>query len=111
MMKSLTYQQRIEALSNCKTFIELMDKVQPIIDDILHEDEMLYSINKRWRTYGTWEVQLWTNEYRFGKQLSELLMKHKLTTHDEDKIFTIDDFSDVIRECVEEYAYDYWNEN
>lgn len=106
-----TYQQRIEALSECKTTFELLDKVQPIINDIMHEDEMLYSINRCWVYYGTWQAQLWTNEYRFGKQLSELLIKKKIITHDEDKQFTIDDFEDVIRECVEEYAYDYWSNN
>lgn len=110
-MKLPTYQKRIEALSECKTMIELMNKVQPIINDIIHEDKMLYSIHKIWTYYGTWKVTFIPNKYRFGEQLSEKLMKHKLTTHDEDKQFTIDDFEDVIRECIEEYAYDYWNEN
>ena len=102
-----TYEERlVEAGLDSKTRVELTDKVNTIVADILNTDSRLWSINRKISGYGTWRVSLWLNEYHFGQELSERLMSRYFITHDEDKQFTLADFNDIIDEVCQEYAYD-----
>ena len=105
-MKTYTYEERIKVIAESSAnFNELMERTKSIIEEILKEDERLFSADKRWVYYGTWKVTLFVNEYRFGDELAEKLRKISIITHDEDKEFEIKDLEEEIRECVEEYAY------
>ena len=105
-MKTYTYEERIKVVAeSSKTFNELMERTNSIIEEILKEDDSLFCTNKRWVYYGTWKVTLFVNEYRFGAELAEKLRKVSVITHDEDKEFEISYLEEEIRECVEEYAY------
>lgn len=114
-MTTYTMQQRIENLlqSNADAnWNELYSKVEAIIYEEIFEnlDATLYSINKFWKNYGTWRAELWVNSYWFGEKVAEILNGIAITTHDEDKEFTLEDFSDEITEAITDWAYEYWGD-
>lgn len=106
-METLTIEkQLIEQSSHANTMVELMNNIQPIINDVMATDNRLLSVDKQWINYGTWKVTVWANDYHFGKELTQYLKKISIITHDEDKKFTIKDLETEIREMCETYAYD-----
>lgn len=79
-------------------------------DEVMDTDECLYAINKTHASsYSTWNVELWLNEYHFGRKLAEALAS-RITTHDEDKEFTLSDFKDVLSEKFDEFIYNLYDE-
>lgn len=104
-MKTETYEERIKEIAESSEYVELLERTTSVIEEILIEDDSLFSCDKNWVYYGTWKVTLFVNEYRFGNELAEKLRKISIITNDEDKEFEISDLENEIRECVEEYAY------
>lgn len=105
-MKTETYEERIKKIAESSEYVhELLERTAAVIEEILLEDESLFSCDKNWVYYSTWKVTLFVNEYRFGNELAEKLRKISIITNDEDKEFEISDLEDEIWECVEEYAY------
>lgn len=114
-METYTMQQRIENLLKTNAnanWNELYSKVDAIIYEEIFDglDSTLYSVTKRWKNYGTWQVTLWVNSYWFGEKVAEILNEIKITTHDEDKKFTIEDFADEITERITDWAFEYWGD-
>lgn len=106
-MITFTYQYRLEqAAQDAESKEELLDKVDCIVYDILQEEYRLWGIGRKYAGYGTWHMTLWVNEYRFGRDLAGMLNRLYIITHDEDKVFTLYDFEDVIFDTCWEFAYD-----
>ncbi len=101
------YEERVrEVAEKAETRNEMYNNLQEVINDIMNEDTMLISTDKKLKGYGTWEVTLWVNEYRFGENLKKALNGVRVITHDEDRIFTVEDLRDEVTEAVEEFAYE-----
>lgn len=98
----------LEKAQKCKTQGELFAVSEELVEEIMNTDERLYSFNRKWVYYGTWEIRLWTNEYHFGKELTEKLNNCCITTHDEDKEFTIEDFREQIDTFASDYLWARW---
>lgn len=109
-MKTTTVQNvLLRNFKNAQTMIERMDITDAIAADIINTDPALVSADKEWRNRGTWRVGLWLNEYHFGKELTEYLKKMVyLYTHDEDRVFTVEDLRDDIETHVYIFA-DNWD--
>lgn len=108
-MTNNNYEQRLKSIAEqSQNFNDLMNNIEPVIYEIINEDDRLLSVNKNWCYYGTWKVSIFANEYTFGEELSKVLEKISIITHDEDKDFTIADLADEIREAVEEHIYLNW---
>lgn len=104
-MTLFTYQHRLEeAAKEAENKSQLMHKVNCVIFDMLQEDECLWGIGRQIAGFGTWRMTLWVNEYAFGHDLAERLNNHYIVTHDEDKVFTLYDFEDIISDVCWEYA-------
>lgn len=105
-MRTQTYQERIEKIAeNAETMVQLLNDVQPIVDEIMNEDSRLWSTSKRMTGYGTWRVTLFVNKYQFGNDLANELNNIAVITHDEDKEYALADLEEEIRDCVESFAY------
>lgn len=77
-MKTLTIEQQlIEQSGKANTMVELMNNIQPIINDVMATDNRLLSVDKQWINHGTWKGTVWANEYHFGKELTQYLKKNK----------------------------------
>lgn len=102
-MKNETVQETLLRLyKNAQTMSEKIDIAIAIAADIINTDPALVSADKEWRNRGTWRVSLWLNEYHFGKELTEYLKKMVyIYTHDEDRVFTVED----LREEIETHVY------
>ena len=114
-MKTYTMEERIKNLLKTNangSWKDLYTQVDSIIYDEIFDglDTTLYSISKSWVNYGTWKVTLWVNSYWFGEKVAEMLNSIAITTHDEDKVFTISDFADEITEKITDWAYEYWGD-
>lgn len=74
---------------------EIEKEVQKVLHAVLDSDSSLISVSKSRVGYGTWESVGFANEFHFGEQLANLLVKalSGTITHDEDKEFTIEDLS------------------
>ena len=104
-MKTYTTEERIrKAAKKAQTRVELMKIVSSFTDEIIAEDERLWSVNKRWRTYGTWRTEVFANEYHFGCELANKLQAIHIITHDEDKVFSLEDLREEIEAAVYEIA-------
>lgn len=78
-------------------------------DDIMKADERLYSISRSKDGYGTWKFTIWFNEYHFDG-FANLAEWCEITTHDEDKVCTIEDFEDELKEMFDSYIFNIYNE-
>ena len=104
-----TFEQRLKGVAqNAQNRMELMDKVHEVVNDIMQVDGHLYSIDKSWAGYGTWRVTFWCNEYRFGDELTKQLKKLSLTTQDEERTFSIEDFRERIEDVMQEMALEWF---
>lgn len=83
----------------------LSDGCIEIADDLKDVSTDMFSMSKRWWSYGTWISTAYANSYYFGDVLSELIVKActGIVTHDEEKEFCHDD----IRELVADYIFDH----
>lgn len=86
---------------------KLHEAVSVLVDEIIGTDERLLSVSKSWSGYGTWKSSSFANEYYFGDELSGILTKamNGSVTHDEDRVFTVEDFRDRITDEVFEAVY------
>lgn len=57
--------------------------------------------------YGTWMSKGWANSAYFGENLAELIKKATTgkITHDEDKVFEINDFRERLEDNIYECLY------
>lgn len=112
-MKTITIQERLhdKCIKACSTN-ELMEITTEFTNEITDTDAVFWSIDKRWCGYGSWKTECFVNEYHFGKELAEAIKEviEGRVTHDEDKVFTLEDFRDAISEAVFSLANDYFNE-
>lgn len=99
----------LHVCNTAKSKNELMNRLQPIIQNVLATDNALLSVQRSKCGYGTWRIQLFVNEYHFGNELTTDLLKLCITTNNEDKVFSISDFEDQITEYIENFAYFYFN--
>lgn len=69
---------------------------------VIDSDPVFWGIEKRWVSYGTWKARInFANEYHYGNKVAEALTGIRgITTHDEDKVFTLEDFADEIEEAL-----------
>lgn len=106
-MKNLTLEEKIiEIAKKAKTRVELVEKVNSIVEEAVSTDESLYSINRSLTGYGTWKCDMWCNEYHFGENIKKMIEKKFFITHDEEKEFSINDFKDMINDVFQEFAYE-----
>ena len=107
-MKTLNYQQKIEALKGIENKIEQYTAIDGIVSEMMDENERVWSINRRWQSYGTWKVSLWVNEYTWGHELAtEINRRCYFITHDEDKEFELSDFETLVGDICSEYLDNY----
>lgn len=109
-MKTTTVQDvLLRNFKDAQTMFEKMAITDAIAADIINTDPALVSADKEWRNRGLWRVGLWLNEYHFGKELTEYLKKYVFTyTHDEDRVFTVEDLREEIKIRVYIFA-DNWD--
>lgn len=102
-MKTETVQETLLRLfKDAQTMSEKIAITDAIAADIINTDPALVSADKGWRNRGTWRVSLWLNESHFGRELTEYLKKMVyIYTHDEDRVFTVED----LREEIENHVY------
>ena len=98
--------------NNYQTRNELYEAVDKIVyrEIVENLDKSFYSINKYWKNYGTWRLDLWTNPYHFGREISDRLNRLSVITHDEFKRGSLDDFIDEISNEIQDWAEDYWSD-
>lgn len=102
-----TYQYRIEeAAEKAATRTELVNMVNDIVEEITNEDPRMWGIGRKIAGYGTWHMTLWVNEYRFGTDLAASLNTKYISTHDEEKEFTLADFREIIDDVCQEMAHE-----
>lgn len=104
-MRTTIEKQIIRAGKKAEMMSELAEITDRFTDEIINTNGRLYAIDRKQVGYGTWKHQLWTNEFHFGEMLSESLNELYKITHDEDKTYTIRDFSEEIHSEVFEIAY------
>ena len=80
------------------TVNELQNEVLIFVNEVITTDDRLLSVNKQWYGYGTWKSVGFANEYHFGKDLADMLVRalSGKITHDEDREFQVSDFEDEI---------------
>jgi hypothetical protein len=79
----------------------------------MHSDPVFWGIDKKPSGYGTYKVRVtFANEYHYGRDLAERLVKNTSyrITHDEDAEFDLEDFIDDITEICYEMAEKYHDE-
>lgn len=104
-----TYEDRLKEAAEkavCRRDFDIM--VDHVLEDIFATDSKLYSIDRRWKDHGTWEIILKVNEYVWGKALADHLHKEcRVITHDEEKEFrTLGAIRETLIDAVESYAFD-----
>lgn len=92
---------KFEALKNKVnelTIQERENEVLNLVKEIIATDSSLLSVDKILVSYGTWKSAGFANEYYFGKELADMLVRalNGKITHDEDRVFQISDFEDEI---------------
>lgn len=77
---------------------ELQDEVLELTSEIIKTDSRLLSVDKSWKSYGTWVTVGFANEHHFGNELSAILKKalDGHITHSEDAEYKISDFEEAI---------------
>ena len=82
---------------------EVEEEVSKFVDTLFESvDIKLISISKKWCGYGTWKSEAYVNNYGFGDELASIIRK-KLSgriTHDEDKVFEVEDYRDELKEAI-----------
>ena len=102
-MNTKNYQERIAAL-NTLAKNEKYNAIDSIVAEMLDENERVWSINRRWQSYGTWKVSLWVNEYTWGHELADMINRRcYFITHDEDKEFELAEFEEMLTDICTEY--------
>lgn len=86
---------------------ELEVLVTDLYSDISKTNTDFYQISMKRVGYGTYKSFGWANNYYFGDKLAELLEKALTgkTTHNEDQVFSINDFEDEIIDTIYNYLY------
>lgn len=95
-------EQAVQLTSN-----QLVDAIEELVSEIETTDNRLLSVDRQWRSHGTWLSVGFANEFYFGKELSILLVKaiSNSITHDEDKQFCIAEFSEEIKNSIFDLFY------
>lgn len=80
------------------TIQERENEVLNLVKEIIATDSSLLSVDKTLVSYGTWKSVGFANEYYFGKELSDMLVRalNGKITHDEDREFQVSDFEEEI---------------
>lgn len=110
-MKKETLQEKLlERFKDAQTMIEKIDIVDAIAVDIINTDPAFISVERE-HFRNQYKIKLWMNEYHFGKELSEYLMRRAyiLTLDDETK-WTLEDLREHIEDFTYEFAYNYEEE-
>jgi len=83
---------------NKLTINERENEVLNLVKEVIATDSSLLSVDKGWVGYGTWKSIGFANEYYFGKELADMLVRalNGKITHDEDIKFQVSDFEDEI---------------
>lgn len=104
-----TYQKELMLAGfNAVNIMELQKSCDEIASRIINEDEKLISVDKRFANYGTYRYDIWMNEYRFGKDFSQMVKKQTYKFADDEANFTVKDFKQDIEEVCFEYAYQFF---
>lgn len=104
-----TYQKELmDAGINAISIRDLQNRCDEIASQIMAEDEKLISVNKRFAMYGTFIYSVWTNEYRFGRDFSQMIKRGTFKFGDCEANYTVQDFKKDIEEVCFEYAYQFY---
>lgn len=103
-MKTETVQENLLKLfKEAQSMSEKIDITDAIAADIINTDSVFISVERE-HFRNQYKIKLWMNEYHFGKELSEYLMRRAyILTHDEDTEWTLED----LREHIEDYTYEF----
>ena len=95
-----------EACKQAKTNMDLIKIANEFAIKVIDSDPIFWGIEKRWSSYGTWKVRInFANEYHYGNEIAKALTSiGSIITHDEDKVFTIEDFADYIEDALFDVA-------
>lgn len=111
----MTTQEELRiAAKKAETENDLYDVADRFAREIMHSDPAFWGIDRFQSGYGTWKVRInFANEYHYGRQLAELLVRNtaSIVTHDEDKTFDMEDFLDEIRDVCYDLAVEYKGED
>lgn len=90
------------------SFEQMLELAGKYADLILESDSAFYGIERRLVAYGTWQAKInFANEYYLGEGIAHLLTRiPSIITHDEDKEFTLEDFSEDIEEELVNFISD-----
>ena len=94
-----------------KSWNSINKAIEKFADEIISSDNCFWELRKRWKSYGTWKIEPFFNEYHFGEDVAELLRDVcKTTTHDEDKEYELKDFEEEIYEELYWWAKNYYDD-
>lgn len=98
----------IAEISTDMSFEQMLELAGKYANLILESDSAFYGIERRLVGYGTWQAKInFANEYYFGEGIAHLLTHvSSIITHDEDKEFTLEDFSEDIEEELVDFISD-----
>ncbi len=92
---------------------ELISEIDKFVDELVkNQNEDLLTIQKSWKSHGTWKSSVFVNEFEYGQELKSIIEQsvNGTITHDEEKEFKLDDFkeniSDNIYCLIDELKYD-----
>lgn len=90
----------------CPSTEEMVTICNPYIKEINNLNFMYFAIIRRWDGGGTWKMRLWVDERPVGKGIAKCLNSLYHVTYDEDTEYTIEDFSDDIKDELINWAFD-----
>ena len=108
MLRTTMTDDIIAEIRTDMSFDQMLELANKYATMITESDGRFYGIERRLVGYGTWQAKInFANEYHYGEGIAHLL-KHvpAITTHDEDKEFTIDDFAEDIEEALVNFISD-----
>lgn len=111
-LECANYEREVKNIAETsKTMIELLDRTSKLIGAMFVDNNLTWDFDKFQVSRGFWKGQIRigsTMSNILGENLSTLLQTLYKLTNEENKKFEFEDFKDVIRDVILDYAVDLW---